>query len=144
MTFRPGSHKGEKEINLEKAIELAQCGELEEIRFPLTYEEQQVKRMNGLQALDEAFDSMINDRDTNRLHTELIFCSKPVILARQAAPKPVNGHLLGGYLRTEDGEEFHQSDAKKLLERRGAGTIVVLDYDEAREPWYKTTNRKEH
>lgn len=139
VTFKPGSHKEAKECSLEKAFELARCGELEEIRFPLTYEEQQVKYREGLNALDRIFDGFGSDYDTSHMHEQIILCSKPVIMAKQAQP---HGNT-GGYFITADGEEFHHSQVKDLLKRRGAGTVIVENYDETKEQFYKMLQRKD-
>ena len=55
------------------------------------------------------------------------------MFARQAPP---HGRI-GGYFITEDGTTFHQSQWKEILTNYDAGFIIVRDYDESQEPWYK-------
>lgn len=144
VTYKPGSGKAAKQCSLETAFELARRGELEAISFPLTYEEQQVKRRDGFHALDAAFEQLDGiNRDTSPAHDVLVLCSKPVIYARQAPPHEWNGRMFGGYYITTDGEEFHQSDCRALLNRRNAGTIIVEAYDETKEPFYQLLHKGE-
>lgn len=65
--------------------------------------------------------------------SNLIFCSKPVVYARQQPP--CNG--VGGHLITEDGIPFHQTEWRDVLKKYNAGFIIVLDYDDSKEPWHK-------
>lgn len=136
VTFLPSSHKATKKCSLETAIELARRGELEEIRFPLTYEEQQVKKSESYGLLDAAFKCLCGIySDTSMPGDTLVLCSLPVVFARQAEPHNINGRLHGGYFITDDGEEFHQNQRNELLKRRNAGSVVVLGYDETKEPF---------
>lgn len=125
-------------MTLERAFAEARRGVVKEIRFPLTFDETQAEMRAGSAILDELHEEMqgiMRDTRPTSVSTRLLLCSKPIIYARQAPPKQCNGHLLGGNFITEDGQEFHQSEWQKILKERGAGFIVVKDYDESREPW---------
>lgn len=132
---------GEHEIPVETALEAARKGALKSIHFPLSFHEQQAERASGrdvLEEIGEAIEGVRRDTGTPSLSDRLILCSKPVIFARQAPPKSFCGHLIGGYFITEERrpEEFHQGQWKEMLDRRGAGFIIVQDYDESKEPWH--------
>ena len=126
---------------LEKALQEAKTGHVKDIHFPLTFNEQETEFRYRLNSLDSIFHDVATGirRDTELPCSSynLVLCSKPVIYARQSPPQG----RCGGYFVTDDGELFHQTAYKELLERRGAGFIIVLDYDETKEPWWRKPNR---
>lgn len=130
---------GSHEIPQEKALEAARKGLLKSITFPLSFHEQQAERASGRDlwaAIGEAVEGVRRDTGTPSMADRLILCSRPIIFARQAPVEYSGGQPLGGNFITDDGEEFHQSQWKELLDKRGAGFIIVQDYDESKEPWH--------
>lgn len=125
---------GEVEVPLDKALQEARAGKLKHIDFPLTFNEEQTERLHKTDALAEIFESIEGiKRDSHSPDCgNLLLCSKPIVYARQAPPR--GG--VGGNLITEDGTPFHQTEWRDILAKYNAGFIIVLDYDEAKEPWY--------
>lgn len=126
---------------LEKALQEARTGHVKDIHFPLTFNEQEAQ----FRYARDSFESIVHDT-VNRIRRDegqpitcdnLVLCSKPVIYARQSPPQG----RCGGYFVTDDGEIFHQTTFKELMERRGAGFIIVLDYDETKEPWWRASHK---
>lgn len=125
--------EGEILLPMDKALQEARTGHVKAIHFPLTFNEEQAERLYTLSALDRAFEEMRGERDTAPPSAgRLIFCTKPVVFARQAPPR--GG--VGGNLITEDGTPFHQTEWRDILTKYNAGFIIVRDYDESREPWH--------
>ena len=128
--------EGEISMPMDKALQEARTGHVKEIRFPLTFNEEQAERLYAQNEVNRWFEDSINGykRDTEPPSIDrLLFCTKPVVFARQAPP--ISG--IGGNLITEDGTPFHQSEWRDVLTRYNAGFIIVQDYDETKEPWYK-------
>lgn len=139
VDFKAGRGPREKRMSRAAAIEAIQRGEVQAVQFDLSFAEEQAERRRGniLDVLYEEIQGVRRDDGSQApgASHSLVLCTKPVIFARQAPPSgcpPVGGNFI-----TEDGEAFHQSQWKELLERRGAGFIIVLEYDESKEPWYQ-------
>lgn len=131
--------EGEILLPMDKALQEARTGYVKEIRFPLTFNEEQAERLYTQNLIDKWFADYKDGirRDTEQPSvSNLILCSKPVVFARQAPPKG----RVGGNFITEDGTPFHHSQWKEILQQYNAGFIIVQDYDESREPWYKGRN----
>lgn len=128
--------EGEIFLPMDKALQEARTGHVKEIHFPLTFNEEQAERLysrNEVERLFADYGAGIK-RDTDPPSTDrLILCTKPVVFARQAPPKG----RVGGNFTTEDGTPFHQTEWRKILTQYNAGFIIVRDYDESQEPWYK-------
>lgn len=125
-------------MTLARAFAEARRGVVKEIRFHLSFDEQQAEQHAGGDLLSTMYDELAgihHDTDPPGYDTRLLLCSKPILYARQAPARHCNGHTMGGYFVTEDGEEFHQSQWHDMLKNRGCGYIVVKDYDESLEPW---------
>lgn len=137
VTYKHGQGpEGEIRLPMDKALQEARTGHVKEIRFPLTFNEEQTERLYGLSALDRAIEDMLEGvrRDTSPPSAgSLILCTKPVVFARQAPPRG----RVGGNFITEDGTPFHQSEWRDILNKYNAGFIIVQNYDESREPWHK-------
>lgn len=137
VTYKVGQGpEGEILLTVEKALQEARTGRVKEIRFPLTFNEEQAERLYTRNELERWFADCRDGirRDTDAPSTDnLILCSKPVVFARQAPPRG----RVGGYFITEDGTPFHQTEWKTILTQYDAGFIIVLDYDETREPWHQ-------
>lgn len=133
--------EGEIMLPVDKALQEARTGHVKEIHFPLTFMEEQAERVHTANFIESWF---VDYRDRIRRDTppvsagNLILCSKPVIFARQAPPRG----RVGGNFITEDGVPFHQSEWRDILHRYNAGFIIVRDYDESQEPWYKDKEQK--
>ena len=129
--------EGEVMLPMDKALQEARTGRVKEIRFPLTFNEQQKERLYAHNQVErwftDAFDGI--QRDTTSTEN-LILCSRPIVSAKQAPPRD----NIGGYFTTEDGQTFHQSEYKEILKQHNAGFIIVRDYDESREPWHGRRN----
>lgn len=128
--------EGEIFMPVDKALQEARTGRVKEIRFPLTFNEEQAERLYCQDLLAQ----WIADakygirRDTKQPSAQnLILCSQPVVFARQAPPR--GG--VGGNFVTEDGTHFHQTQWQEILARYNAGFIIVRDYDESQEPWHE-------
>lgn len=126
---------------LEKALQEARTGHVKEIHFPLTFNERETEFRYGKDRMEavfhDVFDKIRRDTEPPALCDSLVLCSKPPVFARQSPPQG----RCGGYFVTDDGEIFHQTAFKELLERRGAGFIIVLDYDETKEPWWRALHK---
>ena len=128
--------EGEILLPMDKALQEARTGRVKEIRFPMTFNEEQAERLYARNQLERWF---ADQRDGIRRDTEppstgnLILCAKPVVFARQAPPLG----RVGGNFTTEDGTPFHQSEWREILTKNNAGFIIVRDYDESKEPWYE-------
>lgn len=126
---------------LEKALQEARTGHVKDIHFPLTFNEQEAEFRYGLNTLDSIFHDVAagirRDTEPPCFSDSLVLCSKPPVFARQSPPQG----RCGGYFVTDDGEIFHQTAFKELLDRRGAGFIIVLDYDETKEPWWRASHK---
>lgn len=137
VTYKAGQGpEGEILLPMDKALQEARTGHVKEIRFPLTFSEEQAERLYSRNQLDKWFADYKEGtrRDTDPPSAQsLILCSKPVVFARQAPPCG----RVGGNFITEDGTPFHQSEWQKILDRYNAGFIIVRDYDESQEPWHK-------
>lgn len=136
VTYKAGQGpEGEILLPMEKALQEARTGRVKDIRFPLTFNEEQAERLYSRNQLDKWF---VDYKDGIRRDTEqpsaqsLILCAKPVVFARQAPP---HGRI-GGYFITEDGTTFHQTKWRDILTKYNAGFIIVRDYDESQEPWH--------
>ncbi len=128
--------EGEILLPLDKALQEAKTGHVKDIRFPLTFNEEQAERLYSRNQLDKWFSDYRDGikRDSDPPSTaNLVLCSKPVVFARQAPP---HGRI-GGYFITDDGTPFHQTEWQDILKNYNAGFIIVRDYDETREPWHK-------
>lgn len=137
VTYKVGQGpEGEIFMPMDKALQEARTGHVKEIHFPLTFNEEQAEHLYAREELDRWFSDTVNGykRDTDPPSTDrLIFCTKPIVFARQAPPK--SG--VGGNLITEDGTPFHQTEWREVLTKYNAGFIIIRDYDETKEPWYK-------
>lgn len=136
----------EEQLPIDKAMEAARAGRVKAISFHLTFNEEQAERSSGQASMDEIIEEMrgvMRDTRSASVSSRLLLCTKPVVYAKQAPPKECNGHFVGGNFITEDGQEFHQTEWEKILKERGAGFIVVTDYDESREPWSKQRGQHE-
>lgn len=136
VTYKNGKGSDEPvHMPLDKALQEAKTGKVKRIDFPLTFNEEQAERRYTKSALARAIDDTLEGirRDTADPYRggNLIFCTKPIVFARQAPP--VGG--VGGQLVTEDGTPFHQSQWQEVLAQHNAGFLIVRDYDEAKEPW---------
>lgn len=128
--------EGEIFLPMDKALQEARTGHVKEIRFPLTFNEEQAERLYSRNQLDKWLADYKYGirRDTEPPSTgNLILCSQPVVFARQAPPRG----RVGGNFITEDGTPFHQSEWRDILTKYNAGFIIVRDYDDSREPWHK-------
>lgn len=126
--------EGEILLPMEKALQEARTGHVKDIRFPLTFNEEQAERLYSRNQLDKWFADYKEGirRDTEQPSAQsLILCTKPVVFARQAPPQG----RVGGNFITEDGTPFHQSEWREILPKYNAGFIIVRDYDESQEPW---------
>ena len=126
--------EGEILLPMDKALQEARTGHVKDIRFPLTFNEEQAERLYTRDQLDKWFTDYKEGirRDTEQPSAQsLILCTKPVVFARQAPPRG----RVGGNFITEDGTPFHQSQWREILQQYNAGFIIVRDYDESREPW---------
>ncbi|MBR6571497.1 MAG: hypothetical protein IKK75_13695 [Clostridia bacterium] len=124
---------GSVRIPVADALTDGRAGKLKSIFFPLTFNEEQTERYHHNDILHE-IDDFIDGirRDTNEpTCSNLIICSRPIVYARQHPTKR------GGYYITEDGHVFFQTEWREVLEKYGAGFIIVKDYDESKEPWAK-------
>lgn len=138
-----GPSGGEEGLHLpiDKALKEAKTGHVKSIELPLTFNEQQAEYLYGRGVLEKAFRDIQEGtrRDTdNPSFSSLILCSKPILYAKQAPPVG----RVGGYFVTEDGEVFHQTHWREMLEKHKAGFIIVTDYDESKEPWYQPERSK--
>lgn len=128
------------DVSLEKAIEGMKSGVVYQVTMPETFNEQEARYARGMSFLRDAFEGLTRDYQNGVKDPEpceqLIFASKPVIMARQDVPEG----RMGCYFRTDDGERFHQSEYRELCKRRGAGIIIIQDYDRTKEPWYRKEN----
>ena len=127
---------GDVPLPLEKALQEGRAGRLKAIHFPLTFNEEQVERVHRrdiLAEIGEAIEGIKRDTYDPSRSTSLLFCSKPIVFATQAT---LHGQY-NGYLETEDGTIFHQSEWRDILARYNAGFIIVRDYDDTREPWHR-------
>ena len=132
--------EGEIFMPMDKALQEARTGHVKEIHFPLTFNEEQAERLYATDELERVFADAFDNykRDTDPPSTDrLIFCTKPIVFARQAPP--ISG--VGGNLITEDGTPFHQSQWREVLNKYNAGFIIIRDYDETKEPWYKERSK---
>lgn len=128
--------EGDVMLPVDRALQEAKSGRVKRISFPLTFDEEQAERLHAGRQLERWLADLQNGirRDTETPSVaNLILCSKPIIFARQAPPR---GHV-GGYFITEDGTPFHQTEWRKILDENNAGFVIVRDYDETKEPWYK-------
>ena len=126
--------EGEILLPMEKALQEARTGHVKDIRFPLTFNEEQAERLYTRNYLDKWFADYKAGirRDTEQPSAQsLILCAKPVVFARQAPPQG----RVGGNFITEDGTTFHQTEWREILPKYNAGFIIVRDYDESQEPW---------
>ena len=126
--------EGEILLPMEKALQEARTGHVKDIRFPLTFNEEQAERLYTRNYLDKWFTDYKAGirRDTEQPSAQsLILCAKPVVFARQAPPQG----RVGGNFITEDGTTFHQTEWREILPKYNAGFIIVRDYDESQEPW---------
>ena len=131
--------EGEVMLPMDKALQEARTGRVKEIRFPLTFNEQQKERLYAHNQVERWFTDAVDGirRDTEPPSTEnLILCSRPIVFAKQAPPRD---HI-GGYFTTEGGQTFHQSEYREILKQHNAGFIIVRNYDESREPWHGRRN----
>lgn len=136
----------EEQLPIDKAMEAARAGRVKAISFHLTFNEEQAERSSGHAIMDEICEEMqgiMRDTRSASVSSRLLLCTKPIVYAKQAPPKDCFGHLVGGCFITEEGQEFHQTEWEKILKERGAGFIVVTDYDESREPWSKQRGQHE-
>lgn len=127
---------GEITLPLDKALQEAKTGHVKEIHFPLTFMELQAERVNTTNFIESWFADYRAGikRDTEPVTAgNLILCAKPIVFARQAPPQG----RVGGYFITEDGTPFHQTEWREILAKHDAGFIIVRNYDESQEPWYK-------
>lgn len=125
-------------MTLERAFAEARRGVVKEIRFPLSFDEQEAEKRAGgdiLSAMHDVLAGIHRDTDPPGYDTRLLLCSRPILYAQQAPVRHCNGYPMGGFFVTEDGEEFHQSQWHEMLKKRGCGFIVVKNYDETLEPW---------
>ena len=140
VTYKAGQGpEGEILLPMEKALQEARTGHVKDIRFPLTFNEEQAERLYSRNQLDSWFADYKEGirRDTEQTSAQrLILCTKPVVFARQAPP---HGRVGGNFI-TEDGTPFHQTQWNDILTKYNAGFIIVQDYDESREPWHKERN----
>ncbi len=128
--------EGEILLPLDKALQEARTGHVKTIRFPMTFNEEQAERLRTHSAIDRAFEELREGikRDAYPPSAgSLIICTKPVVFAHQAPPRCG----VGGNFVTEDGTPFHQTEWGDILKKYNAGFIIVRDYDETKEPWYK-------
>lgn len=144
VTYKAGQGpEGEIMLPLDKALSESKTGKVKRIEFPLTFTEEQRERLRSKEffagRISEVLEGIRRDDGTQGdpyRGGNLIFCSKPVIFAKQAA---IRGRY-GGYLEAEDGTIFHQSEWRDVLKMNGAGFIIVQNYDDTREPWHKERN----
>lgn len=136
VTYKVGQGpEGEILMPMAAALQEGKTGHVKEIRFPLTFNEEQAERLHKRDIFAEIDDAIRGiKRDTSQPSAQsLILCTKPVVFASQAPPR--GG--VGGNFITEDGIPFHQSQWRDILTKYNAGFIIVRDYDESQEPWYK-------
>lgn len=127
---------GEISMPMEKALQEGRAGRLKAIHFPLTFTEEQRERVHKrdiFAEIGEALEGIQRDTYDPSRSSSLVFCSKPIVYAKQI---PLHGRY-NGYLETEDGTVFHQSEWRAILAKYNAGFIIVRDYDDTREPWHK-------
>lgn len=140
VTYKRGKGPDEPaRMPLDKALQEARTGRVKRIDFPLTFNEEQAERLCSKHDLASRITEAISGvrRDEGEPSAgNLIFCTRPIVFARQAPP--VGG--VGGQLVTEDGTPFHQSQWQEVLAQHHAGFLIVRDYDEAQEPWYNERN----
>ena len=143
VTYKANQGPEGAQLPLEKALAEAKTGKVKRIDFPLTFNEEQRERLNTKNQLASRITEVIegirrDDGSQGDPHRDgsLILCSKPVVFARQIA----KGGRYNGYLETEDGTIFHQSEWRDILTKYNAGFIIVRDYDDSREPWHKERN----
>lgn len=126
---------GDVPLPLEKALQEGRAGHLRAIHFPLTFNEEQRERVHKrdiFAEIGETLEGIQRDTYDPSRSDSLLFCSKPIVFAKQI---PLHGQY-NGYLETEDGTVFHQSEWRDILSKYNAGFIIVLDYDDTKEPWY--------
>lgn len=137
VTYKVGQGpEGEILLPMDKALQEARAGRLKSIHFPLTFNEEQVERVHKrdiFAEIGEALEGIQRDTYDPSRSSSLIFCSKPIVFAKQI---PLHGQY-NGYLEMEDGTTFHQSQWREILAKYDAGFIIVRDYDDTREPWHK-------
>lgn len=132
--------EGEALLPFDKAVQEARVGRVKRIEFPLSFNEQQAEKAASKNILDQLSDAIEGiRRDTGAPDAgRLILCTKPIVYAKQTLPK----HGIGGYFVTQDGETFHQTQWREVMASRGAGFIIVQEYDESREPWHKERSKR--
>lgn len=125
---------GEIPMPMEKALQEGRAGRLKAIHFPLTFNEEQRERVHKrdiFAEIGEAIEGIQRDTYDPSRSRSMIFCSKPIIYAKQIS---LRGQY-NGYLEAEDGTVFHQAEWREILAKYNAGFIIVRDYDDTKEPW---------
>lgn len=124
---------GSVSIPVADALTEGRAGKLKSITFPLAFSEEQAERYHHadtMSAIAEIVEGVRRDTSEPTCNN-LIICSRPIVYARQHPTKS------GGYYITEDGHVFFHTEWRAVLEKYGAGYIIVKDYDESKEPWAK-------
>lgn len=126
-----------RSCTIAEAFEAALRGDLVEITFPLTHDEDTAYMKHTMGRLWD-------ETGVKQDPTSMVKSSKPYIIVKQHNPIRhffSNGIPEGGWFDLPDGTELHEREARKYMEDNGV-LLICPNYDETIEPWYKAIHEK--